>query len=247
MMTLADQRRSIRHLLDFNNPADGLTTYFAFYHADANTTLRPYPAGAKRAEGYVCLSRTGMDLFRPLVTMRLPIQDMETSAEIIYRALEPGIEVILSVPENYGPLMRALFEVQSEETLQLYALRATEFEPIVNVLITEDKGTNGLPRYVIRDRQNDVLAAFAGLNWQSPNFAEISVSTHVKYRRQGYGRSVVAAMANTILSNGRTPLYAVSEQNNSSILLAQRVGFKNTLNRILLIYGKLNPRPIPGK
>lgn len=247
MTTLAEQRRSIRHLLDDHNPADGMTTYFAYYHRDQNTTLRPYPADAARAEGYVCLSRTGMDLFRPLVTMRLPIEDMERSTEIIYQALEPGSQVILSVPEKYSPLIRALFEMQKEEILQLLSLKATQFEPIVNVLITQDKGANGLPRFIIRDRQNDnILVASAGLNWQSPRYAEISVSTHVQYRRQGYGRSVVAAMANYILSNGRTPLYTVAEHNNSSILLAQRVGFNKTLDRFLLIQGKLNPRPTLG-
>jgi len=188
-----------------------------------------------------------MDLFRPLVTMRLPIKEMETSADIIYHALEPGAELILNVPEAYGPLIHALFEVQTEERLLLFALKATRFEPLVNVLITQDKGANGLPRFVIRDRQNDnVLVASAGLNWQSPRFAEISVNTHVQYRRQGYGRSVVAAMANYILSNGRTPLYMVVEHNHSSILLAQRVGFENTLDRFLLIQGKLRPRSVLG-
>lgn len=244
MMTLAEQRRAIRHLLDEHDPADGMASYFAFYHAERSTTLRPFPSEAARATGYVCLSRTGMDLFRPLVTMRLPKEDMETGAEIIYQALEPGAQVILSLPAAYGPLIRALFEVQTEEKLQLFALKATQFEPIVNVLITQDKGANGLPRFVIRDRQNDnILVASAGLNWQSPRFAEVSVSTHVQYRRQGYGRSVVAAMANYILSNGRTPLYSVNEHNHSSILLAQQVGFKNTLNQKLLIQGQLKTRP----
>lgn len=235
-MQLNEQRRAIRHLLNEQDAVDAMAVYFAFYHADNKTTLRPYPPQTSRADGYVCFSRTGMDLFRPLVTMRLPIHDMETSAAIIQAAMTPGTAVILSVPESYGPLIHALFDVQTEEKLQLYALKATQFEPIVNVLITQDKGANGLPRFVIRDRQRDeVLVASSGLNWQSRRYAEISVNTHPQYRRQGYGRSVVAAMANWLLSNGREPLYAVSEQNNASILLAQQVGFRYTLHNNLLI------------
>ncbi|MCP4356812.1 MAG: GNAT family N-acetyltransferase [Chloroflexi bacterium] len=239
---MAERQRGIRHLLDEQNPADAMAAYFAFYHDEAKTILRPYPSETNRAEGYVCLSRTGMDLFRKLVTMRLPLSDMQASTDLIYQAMQPGSAVILSIPEPYNPLIQALFEVASEEKLRLFALRATRFEPIINVLITQDRGANGLPRFLIRDRQNsNVAAASAGLNWQTRRFAEISVNTHPQYRRQGYGRSVVAAMANYLLSNGRTPLYAVSEGNQASIQLAQQVGFQDTLVRQMMIQGSLKP------
>ncbi len=242
-MNIRDLRRAIRPLLDEKNPADAMASYFAFYHPESKTTLRPYPPKAARAGGYVCLSRTGMDLFRSLATMRLPIHDMQASAETIYEALQPGTAVILNVPENYSPLINALFDVQTEERLQLFSLNAAQFETIINVLITRDKGANGLPRYIIRDRQNgDLLAASAGLNWQTPHFAEISVNTHPQYRRQGYGRSVVAAMVDYLLGNGRAPLYVASEQNQASIQLAERLHFVDTLNRQIMIQATLKPR-----
>ncbi len=78
-MSLPDRRRAIRHLLDEQNPADALASYLAFYHADNRTILRPYPFEAPRAEGFVTLSRTGVDLFRPFVTLRLPIQDLQNN------------------------------------------------------------------------------------------------------------------------------------------------------------------------
>lgn len=241
-MTIADRRRAIRHLLDEDDPADGMAAYFAFYYAADKTTLRPYPAEAERAAGYVCLSRTGMDLFRPLVTMRLPIADVETGAAALSQALTPGAAVILNFPESYQPLIHALFDVQTEERLQLFALKSVHFEPLINVLVTQDMGANGLPRFVIRDRQQeDLLVAAAGLNWQTARFAEISVHTHPQYRRQGYGRSVVAAMANHLLAHGRTPLYVVSESNEASVLLAQQVGFRNTLSQHILMQAVLRP------
>jgi GNAT superfamily N-acetyltransferase len=242
-MTRAEQRQAIRHLLDENNPADAMAVYFAFYYDESKTAIRPYPPNTPHATGYICFSRTGMDLFRSLVTMRLPIQDVQASAEMIYEIMTVGTAVILSVPENYSPLLNALFEVQTEEKLSLFALRQTQFEPIINVLITQDTGANGLPRFIIRDRQReDVLVASAGLNWQTPKFAEISVSTHPQYRRQGYGRSVVAAMANHLLSNGRTPLYVASETNAASIQLAEQVGFTDTLHRQMMIQAALKPQ-----
>ncbi|NJN54939.1 MAG: GNAT family N-acetyltransferase [Anaerolineae bacterium] len=204
-MALTQQRRAIYHLLDEANAADGMAAYFAFYHADNRTILRPYPYAAIRAEGYVALSRTGMDLFRPFVTLRLPIHNMQISTDVIYEAIDAGTAVILNAPARYAPLLRALFDIQSEEELSLYRLQANQFEPILNVLVTQDKAPNGLPRFSIRDRENDIIGASATLNWQSPSFAEIGVTTQPGYRRRGWGRSVVSAMANYLLENGRHP------------------------------------------
>ena len=71
-MSKESQRQAIRHLLDEGQPADAMAAYFAFYYADEKVALRPYPAEGEQAQGYLCYARTGMDLFRPLVTMRLP-------------------------------------------------------------------------------------------------------------------------------------------------------------------------------
>ena len=50
-----------------------MAAYYALHHPDDKTTLVvPPTAEGQRANGYVALSRTGIDLFRPLVTMRLP-------------------------------------------------------------------------------------------------------------------------------------------------------------------------------
>lgn len=242
-MALTQQRRAIYSLLDEASPADGMAAYFAFYHPDSRTILRPYPYAAVRAEGYVALSRTGMDLFRPFVTLRLPIHNVQTSTDVIYEAIDGGTAVILNAPARYAPLLRALFDVQTEEHLSLYQLTANRFAPIINVLVTKDKAPNGLPRFSIRDRDNDVIGASATLNWQSPRFAEIGVTTQPGYRRRGWGRSVVSAMANYLLENGRIPLYVASQTNGASIQLAESVGFTDTGVRELMIQAVLNPRP----
>lgn len=242
-MALTRQRRAIFHLLDETNPADGMAAYFAFHHPASRTILRPYPYNAVRAEGYVALSRTGMDLFRPFVTLRLPIHNMQTSTAVIYEAIDAGTAVIVNSPSRYAPLLHALFDIQTEEHLSLYLLRPSSFTPIVNVLVTQDKAPNGLPRFLIRDRENDVIGASATLNWQSPTYAEIGVTTNPGYRRRGWGRSVVSAMANYLLENGRTPLYVVAQNNEASIQLAESVGFTDSGVREIMIQAVLNPRP----
>lgn len=242
-MPLTQQRRAIYHLLDETNPANGMAAYFAFYHPDNRTILRPFPYTAIRAEGYVALSRTGMDLFRPFVTLRLPIHNMQASTDVIYEAIDAGTAVILNSPIRYAPLLRALFEIQSEEQLSLFVLRPSNFQPVINVLVTQDNAPNGMPRFSIRDRENDVIGASATLNWQSPSYAEIGVTTHPGYRRRGWGRSVVSSMVNFLLENGRTPLYVVAPNNEASVQLAERVGFTDSGVREIMIQAVLNPRP----
>ncbi|MCA9973058.1 MAG: GNAT family N-acetyltransferase, partial [Anaerolineales bacterium] len=244
-MPLDEIRRAIRPLLRPQSPADALAAYFAFHHPDSRTRLVPYPPDSPHPTGYVCISRTGMDLFRPLVTLRLPPQDMTGSAELIYAALRPETAVFLNVPEADYPLISALFQIRSEEHLALYQLDPARFEPVVNVLVTQAEGPNGLPRFVIRsDTADGQVVAAASLNWQSPDFAEIGVMTLPGYRRQGWGRSVVAALVRYLLANGRMPLYAVSLANEASRSLAAQVGFVDTGSRAVLAEGTLRPHPL---
>jgi len=233
---LIAQRRAIRRLLNERDAADAMAAYYAFYHPDDKTTLVVWPPEItdEQAAGYVALSRTGIDLFRPLVTMRLPT-DRDTAAvhdaaELLSRAVGPGQPVILSIPTRYRPLIDALFDIQSQEALRLYALSPQHYEPIVNVLVARATGPGGLPRYIIRSSQSgdDEVVAAASLNWQSPHFGEIAVSTRAQYRRQGWGRSVVAALSGYLIDSGRTPLYVVSEDNYASASLAESVGFADT-------------------
>lgn len=235
MTGIQDKRRAIRHLLREREPADAMAAYYALYHPDERTTLVTPPLRAEqRADGYVAFSRTGIDLFRPLVTMRLPTDRdpaaTDAAAALLRQALAPGQPVIISAPDRYLPLLRALCDIQSEERLRLYALDGRRFEPIINVLVTRSEGPGGLARFTIRSSQTgtEEVAATASLNWQSPHFAEIAVSTRPQFRRQGWGRSVVAALCQHVLDSGRAPLYVVSEENAASIQLAESVGFSDT-------------------
>ncbi|WP_374688567.1 GNAT family N-acetyltransferase [Promineifilum sp.] len=246
MSNLRQLRRAIRFLLREREPADAMAAYYALHHAEERTTLVAAPE--ERPAGYVALSRTGIDLFRPLVTMRLPTDHAadatEAAARLIRQALGPGQPVILSIPSRYLPLIQALFDIQSEERLRLYALDPARFEPIINVLVTRSLGPGNLPRYIIRSSQSgeEEVVASASLNWQSPAFAEIAVNTRPQHRRQGWGRSVVAAISQELLDSGRAPLYVVAEDNDASIHLAESVGFVDTGVREIMLQATLKER-----
>lgn len=244
-MDLAARRHAIRPLLDDRQAADALASYYAFYHPDNRTSLVIQPPEVPKAQGYMALSGTGIDLFRPLVTMRLPLGDLQLSADLIQDALPQEAPVILYVPEDHGPLINAFFEIQAENRLRVLVLDRGRHQPVINVLVTEERTPDNLARFVIRSRQDDnQVVASAHINWQTPNFAEIAVFTEADQRRQGWGRSVVAALVQHLLDSGRTPLYTVGEENRPSLQLAETCGFADLGIRKLLL--EATRRTAPG-
>jgi GNAT superfamily N-acetyltransferase len=245
----------VRSLLREREPVDAVEAYYALHHGVDRTTLHLYPPGADRVRGYACISRTGMDLFRPLVTMRLPSDDgpdaidLEASRRLLEEAIPADMPVILSGPASYASLLRALFTIHREDELTLFVLDRGRFEPIINVLLTRTTDYNNLPRFVIQRSVSEeataasrVMAA-AGLNWQSPHFAEIYVYTMTTHRRQGLGRSVVAAAVQHVLESGRIPLYVTSSSNLASIQLAEATGFVDLGIRRFLGEGERTAEP----
>jgi hypothetical protein len=258
-MTLLEDRRAIQQLLDQGDAAsaaasaaaDAVAVYYAFHHPDQKIQLITHPPGKRRARGYVCLARTGMDLFRPVVTLRLPESaapgglDLEAAVELLHLAIPEEMDLILNAPAEYQPLLNALFNVRKEEKLGVYVLDRGRFQPIINVLVSRSDSFNNLPRYIIREtggtsERGDILAS-AGLNWQSARYAEIYVQTKSPNRRQGLGQSVVASVVQHVLDSGRTPLYVVSQENQASIQLAESAGFVDIGVRQILIEGSLRP------
>ncbi|MDX1662249.1 MAG: GNAT family N-acetyltransferase [Candidatus Promineifilaceae bacterium] len=243
--SLAAKRAAIRPLLDQDKPADALAAYYAFYHPENRTALTVYPPGARRAKGYLTSSRTGIDLFRPLVTLRFPTGSLDEAPELLYQALAPGSSVFIHAPAGYRNVLGAFFDVHTQQDLYLFHLDQRRFEPEVNVLVTRASTPDGLPRFTLRPRgagHEGEIGASASVNWLSPHFADIAVYTNPQYRQRGWGRNVVVALVQHLLQSGRTPLYEVEQQNEASQQLARSVGFVNTGADKVLLEATLRPR-----
>ena len=250
-MDIEEKRKSVLPLLNKKLPYDAQETYYAFHHPEDKTTLFISHDEDGLCTGYTCLSMTGVDLFRPLVTMRLPILpdsghvDYSLASELLHQSMQPGMPVIISAPEEYFPLLASQFEISAEQKLKRFVLKRDLYKPLVNVLVRQEESYNKLPRFIVRtprernERKSGEIVASAGLNWQSPNFADIYVHTKNEYRRQGLGRSVVAAVVRSVLENGQLPIYTVQEDNLASIQLAQAIGFVDTGQKLMLIEGAL--------
>lgn len=223
--TLLDPRRArLRLLLDEHSVADALASYYALHHPPDRAEVVVHPPETDQADGFLVRARTGLDLFRPLVTFRAP---SEAVAVTLFQAgLQLGRPVYLTVPESLALWANKYLAVSEAARHCVYRFNADKFEPMLNVLATMSAGPDGTPRCEIRS--GGEVKAVAGVNWQSPRFAEVYVYTDPAVRGRGWGRSVVSAVAGQILKTGRLPLYVVAEANDASIRVAEAVGFEDT-------------------
>lgn len=220
-------RAQARRLLDERAPADALAVYYALYADPATTALFIHTAPDGAPHGLLVRARTGMDLFRPLVTVRAV---NEAAFAALCRAGLPARRpVYLTVPESHAGWANKHLQMSDMALYDIYALTAANHRPVLNVLTRLGRDAQGRPRAEIR--AGDHVGAVAGVNWLSPRFAEVFVQVHPAAQGRGWGKSVVSAVCAHVLAEGRTPLYVVAEQNTASQALAASVGFERTGQR----------------
>ena len=117
---LIKKRQIIQHLLNPHSHADAVVSYYALYHPQDRTTLLIHRNENSRVDGFLTLCRTGMDLFRPLLTLRAETDQI--AATLLESALPPEASVIIAVPLALQPLIEAFFTVSYETTASIYQL-----------------------------------------------------------------------------------------------------------------------------
>jgi len=218
---LNDKRRAIRPLLSPTDPADALTSYYALWHDPRRTHLALHYDDKHQVDGFVTVSQTGIDLFRPLVTLRA--SGDTAAAELLRTALTPERPYYFIVPVALADIVRSQIEISRSSLNRIYLLDPGRFRPIINVLVQRVGAADGAPRFEI-ESQGEVMA-MAGTNWRSPSFAEVFVYTHPRGRGRGWGRSVVSACTAALLEEKLRPLYIVDEGNETSIRIAEAMGY----------------------
>lgn len=221
---LDPHRASLRALLNEDSVGDALASYYALHHPPDRAEVVVHPLNDRQADGFLVRARTGLDLFRPLVTFRAPSEAVAVA--LFQEGLQPGRPVYLTVPDSLALWANKHLVVSEAALHRVYRFNANKFEPMLNVLATMGAGPDGTPRCEIRS--GGEVKAVAGVNWQSPRFAEVYVYTDPVVRGRGWGRSVVSAVAHQLVKTGRLPLYVVAEANDASIRVAEAIGFEDT-------------------
>jgi hypothetical protein len=221
--TLSTLRKEARALLNEFDVADALASYYALHHEPKRTTL-VISRREGEVNGMVARCMTGIDLFRPVITLRLRGQNALPA--ILHKALVPGRPYLLIVPESYVTRLEPHLQLSGLSTNLLLRLDPAQFTPQMNALVVETTAPDGTPRTEIR-REEQVVGA-AGVNWVSPLFAEVYVTVNEQHRLKGLGRSLLTTLIATLIKRQVTPLYTVDVTNQPSLALAKSVGFVET-------------------
>ena len=219
-MSIHTQRAQVRRLLDDSSPADAPTAYYTLFHDPARSSLTVQTDASGQAVGFAGVFQTGIDLFRPLVT--LCCFDAGCAADLFHQALTLGRPYLFFARLDQLPLVTSTLRVDSFRVLHIYRLDLRLFQPVINVLVQHKTSPDGTPRCVI---ESGGLQAIAGINWQSPGFAELYVYTDADARQRGWGISVISALTQEVVKSGRIPLYLVEADNGPSRTLAEKLGY----------------------
>lgn len=223
MTDLEMQRLVVQHLLDEDSPRDAMASYYALHHDPNRTELFLHCGEDMRPDGFLVRAQTGADLFRPLVTLHAA---PESAGTLLKAGLIPGRPYYVVLPYLMCETVLPGLEISDPQVLRVYRLDPACYQPVINVLVQSHRGFDGLPRREIRSQGR--IYAMAGINWRSPQFAEVYVSVDAMARGRGWGRSVVSALVGELWASGVTPLYVVSEDNEASLSVADAVGFVDT-------------------
>lgn len=222
--SLEQQRQEIRRLVDDRSPAQAFTAYYALHHDPRRTALFIHRTATGLPDGFLVRAQTGIDLFRPVVVLSAKTENV--AIELCQAGLVANRPYYLVAPLRLGATVNRVLVVTDAEELRVYRLDPNRFEPQLNVLTVSNPAPDGSPRFEIGS--NGIVHAAAGVNWRSPNFAEVYVYTEAAARGRGWGKAVVSALVAALLGGGHTPLYVVNDQNAPSITLAESVGFVDT-------------------
>ncbi|HHS96556.1 MAG TPA: GNAT family N-acetyltransferase [Chloroflexi bacterium] len=220
---LVELRRRVRPLLDLSAPRDALAAYYTLYHDPSRTRVYVEERG-KRIEGFLTICQTGRDLFRLLAVLRA--RTLSAARALIERHLHPRRPYYLVTTLDLQPVVETTLLIEQTQINRIYRLDLRRYTPTLNVLVVPTPTPDGSPRFVIRVRGE--VAAEAGVNWQSPHFAEVYVWTAPEARGRGWGKAVLDSCIAWVLRTGVQPLYVAPERNAPSIRLAESTGFVDT-------------------
>jgi len=223
-------RDALNSLLNLRSASDAILAYYALEHPIQRVKIFVSHSESDQPTGFVIVAQTGLDLFRPLVLPHANAE--ETFGKLLDEALNPMQPIMLSLPIEQRAWAEKFLELSNSGVSELMRLEGNSFNPVLNVLVTPNKGADGLMRFEI-NAQSGAQAA-AGINWQGRSFAEVYVETDQESARRKFPDSVLSALCQHLLERKLQPLIRYDESLGIEYDSLDRIGFLSTGSRILL-------------
>jgi hypothetical protein len=227
-ISLAERGR-LAKLLDPRSAADATAAYYALNHPAERVNLLAYCATAGQPVGFIAVAQTGLDLFRRLLVPF--VRSAEALDALLRAALLLQNPAILCLPQEQREWAKEVVQIDGEQLSELLRLDPRLFEPVINVLIEQSITPDGWPRFEIRRGRAGNVAV--GVNWRGEYFAEIYTQVDPSPHASGFLRSVLAAMAESLLSDRHVALLRLDESQQNVRQEAIRLGFRPTGVRLL--------------
>jgi ribosomal protein S18 acetylase RimI-like enzyme len=181
--------------------------------------------------------------------MKIPtvmIRAKSTEAVREFVELLKNEEYIFVVPKSMGPMIKERFNITKEETHFLYYTDRNKFvKKLLHEVRPIEEGdaeeifkfwVYGDDASFIREKiregifygiyENEELVSFCGTLMKTKDVYAIGfVYTKEKYRGRGFGKSVVSAVADDIINEGRKPILYVVGSNAPAVRLYEGLGF----------------------
>lgn len=236
-LSIQEQRRAIRPLLVPDDPGDARTAYYGLEHDPRRTILTLHRTPAGHVDGFLGTCITGSNPFQPLVVLRA--FGLGTLEALVSQALTPGRSYLFSVPVYIGAGLEGMLSLSETATWCILRADASHFEPLINVLVTQELGAEGRRRWQIRSQERVVAAA--GVNWQSRRWAEVYVASDPAARARRWDESVLSAATAALLAEGVTALYLVAQEDSHARRVAERLSYHDSGAREFTCVGTVPP------
>lgn len=235
-----EHRDSLSRLVDLRSVADAMPAYYALEHPSERTELFGYYPSPDILSGFLAVAQTGFDLFRPVAVPF--VANAEAMSSLLDKAFIVNRPYLMYVPVDQQDFIDTKFPHTPIQVTNLLRLDTRAFTPILNVMITRTEATSGLPRFEIRSTVQGFAAA--GINWMSSTAAEMYIEADDSGRRRGFTKSVLAALIELLISQDRTVLFRVADDDYDAFEDAFDLGFKPTGIRTLMTEVR-KKQPVP--
>jgi len=231
-----EERRKLLNLVDVHSISDAMAAYYGLDHPGERVSIFGYYPTDKVLSGFIAIASTGLDLFKPLV---IPFAATnEAIRALIAAALEPGRPYLIYLPNEQSESLIGLAEIEPIAVTNLLRLETSRFQPLMNVLVQKNESPDGSPRFEIQSRGEGHAAS--GINWRSPQSAEIYVESDSSGYRRGFTKSVLAALIQDLIQEKIRILFRVADDDYSAFEDAFDLGFSPTNVRTLFAQIYLN-------